>query len=70
MAVKEIFILKVEDSVIYKTNKSDERISCFLCLGNGRANIMPPPSPMCFVGGVVFEWFSQIQIAYFMFCFS
>lgn len=43
MPVKEIFMLKVEDSVIYKTNKTDERISCVLCLGDrGEAECRPP----------------------------
>lgn len=43
MAVKEIFMLKVEDSVIYKTNKTDERISCFLCQGDRGETECPPP---------------------------
>lgn len=43
MAVKEIFMLKVEDSVIYKTNKTDERISCFLCQEDRGETECPPP---------------------------
>jgi hypothetical protein len=43
MAVKEIIILKVEDSVSYKTNKNDERIFYFVCSGNLREKSQLPP---------------------------